>query len=204
MAEELAVSAGDHPARIGDQPERMPSFARTFPCGTGKRGLAQEDEAEGEIARACAGAQGIMDAEQQGEPGSPIGGRRGSAAGREASLARHPLKAGRSGKADDRTWIAQDDQAVGAARRSEAQAQAKPCRARCDNDMMFVVADPLGKRLTAARQRDCGYVGGLDHDNVGCGERRPERGAGSWIGVRRSGESSTPIVRLDPPLQLER
>ena len=136
-----------------------------------------------------------MDTEQLGKPGSPIGGRRGSAAGREASPARHPLKAGRSCEADDRTWIAQDDQAVGAARRSEAQAQAKPCRTVCNNDMMFVVADPLGKRLKAARQRDCGYVGGLDHDNVGCGERRPERRAGSWIGVRRSGESSAPTAR---------
>lgn len=171
MAEQIAVSAVDHAARIGDQPKRVPPLSRSFPGCTDKCGLAREDEAEGEVTRTCTVRQGVKDAEQLDEPGSPIGRRRCIVAGVEAGPVRHPLKAGSSGQPECRTGIAQNDQTVRAARRRETEAQAKPCHARCDDHVMFASADPLSERLITVRQWNCGDVAGFEYYHIRRGER---------------------------------
>ena len=67
----------------------------------------------------------------------------------------------------------QNDQTVGAACLAFAQAKAEPCRARGCNDVMFAVAERIGKRLKTAQRRDDCDFGGLDYYYIGCGDWRP-------------------------------
>lgn len=165
--QQLAISADHKAACVGDQPERMPPLAGAFPGRTNQWAVPREDEAEGEVARIRPGAERIVDREQLDEPGSPIGGRRCCAVRTRAKPACHPLKAGSSGEPDGSALVAQDDEAIGAARRSGAQAQAQPCRAPGRDQMMFVGVAIVGEWFKAGRKRDRCYVGGLDHYHIG-------------------------------------
>lgn len=203
MPEQFAVTACHQAARVGDQPERVPPLARAFPGHAKQGAMARKDDAEGDVARACSCVQRIVDREQLDEPGPPISGRRGRVIESEPEPARHSIEAGSSGEPDRSALIAQNDEAVGAVRRCSTQAQAKPCRVLSGNKMVFVAAALVRQRLKAGWQRDRGDVDGLNDHHVGCGLGRPQRRTGAWIGIRRGGESSAPIVRPDPPLRFE-
>jgi hypothetical protein len=49
VAEQLAISVVHHPARCGDQPERVTALVRTFPRRADERDMARENEAVGEV-----------------------------------------------------------------------------------------------------------------------------------------------------------
>jgi hypothetical protein len=51
VAEQLATSVVHHPARCGDEPERMPTLVRPFPGCADEWAVACENEAVGEVAR---------------------------------------------------------------------------------------------------------------------------------------------------------
>lgn len=49
VTEQLAISVVHHPARCGDQPERVPTLVRPLPGRADERDMAREDEAVGEV-----------------------------------------------------------------------------------------------------------------------------------------------------------
>lgn len=71
MAQQLEVTGRYQAACVGDQPERVPPFARAFPGCADQWAMTREDDAEGEVARSCSGLERIVDREQLDEPGPP-------------------------------------------------------------------------------------------------------------------------------------
>lgn len=129
----------------------MSPLARTFPDRANQRAMPGEDEAKGDVALIRTGIERIVDREQLDKPGPPIGGRRGSTVRSKSYAARHPLKAGSRGEPDGGAWITRDNQASGAARRSRAQAEAKPCCAVGRDDMVFSIVPLVGERFKVGR-----------------------------------------------------
>ena len=98
MNEQFAISDCDEAAGIGDQPEHVPSFARTLPCRSDKRAMTSKDEAEGEVARGGTSLQRVMESQKLGKTRTLIsGGERGPVDCKPVS-ARGPLQACSSGE----------------------------------------------------------------------------------------------------------
>lgn len=97
MAEQFSVTADHEAARVGDQSQRVTTFARTFPGRAGQWSMPREDQAEGEVARRHPRIDPVLNIKEQGEPRPPICGRRGNTVRPKVKPAGRPLKAGSRG-----------------------------------------------------------------------------------------------------------
>lgn len=171
VAKQLAISAVHHPARCGDEPERMPTLVRPFPGRADERDMARVDEAVGEVMHSRTCVEAVMNGEKLDKPGTPIGGRRTRTIWPEAQAARHPLIAGSGGKPQGGAFVKGDDKASGVVGRRSAHAKAKPGGIARYDQMLLVWRGGCRQSLKAGWQRHgrCA-VDGCDDDDVGrCG-----------------------------------
>ena len=141
MAQQLAVSAAYHTARIGDQPEHVPPFARPLPYCPDERAMAPKDKAKGEVARGGTSPQRIVDLQELDVPRTLVSGRHGYPIRHQAVAVRRPVEAGRSGKPYGCALIMENNQTFGPHGWHGAQAKAKPSNSQCDDHVVFAIGN---------------------------------------------------------------
>lgn len=129
--------------------------------------MPREDQAEGEVVRVGTGLGCIMDGEQHGEPGPPIGGRRGRIVRSEAKPARGPFVSGSGCEPSVGALVVGDHEVIGNARWDYSQAQAEPCRAFGGDQVKFALDVSMRERFKSGRKWDRLDVARFDHHDVG-------------------------------------
>lgn len=199
--EQFAISDCDEAAGIGDQPEHVPSFARTLPCRSDKRTMTPKDEAEGEVARGGASLQRVMESQKLGKARTLIsGGERGPVDCKPVP-ARGPLQACSGGEPKRAHRIAGYRKRWDWSARRMAHAQAQPCGAMGDDDVAVSARRDFDQRLRSGRERNRAFrVGGFEDHHIGRGLRRPERWVFARVCLRIGGENSSPNAGTGPPV----
>lgn len=132
----IAISAGDEAARLGDQPKNLPPLTRGFPGRTDKSVVVGKDEAVGEVTRRRTRHERIVNSKEAAQPQPLIVRDDVSALGGGAGGTRYQMHMRDSCDAQFISLIARDRDGGNGQGGSVSNAKSQPDTAPTGNEML--------------------------------------------------------------------